>query len=131
MGRRTKRIAITKMKEERKPILQMTPLERRNVRKSYLMREELRNEELKHKKWEEIKKLVESDDLPTEEKKTKENELFKTILKCDEELIKINEELTTIETTEAEERHEEALKNMITIEDDDSIQEIIFINLED
>ena len=95
MARRTKKLAI--IKNEKKPKLTMTPLEIRNARKSFLMREELRNEELKHNKWDEIKKLIENDEFPTEEKKVKENELFKIILKCDEELIKINEELTKIE----------------------------------
>lgn len=129
MARRTKKLAI--IKNEKKPKLTMTPLEIRNARKSFLMREELRNEELKHNKWDEIKKLIENDEFPTEEKKVKENELFKIILKCDEELIKINEELTKIEMIEADERHQEALKNTIEIEDDDSVQEIILINLEE
>lgn len=131
MARRAKNIAIVKKKQEKKPKLTMTPLEIRNARKSFLMREELRNEELKHNKWDEIKKLIENDEFPTEEKKVKENELFKIILKCDEELIKINEELTKIEMVEADERHQEALKNTIEIEDDDSVQEIILINLEE
>ena len=131
MARRAKNIAIVKKKQEKKPKLTMTPLEIRNARKSFLMREELRNEELKHNKWDEIKKLIENDEFPTEEKKVKENELFKIILKCDEELIKINEELTKIEVIEADERHQEALKNTIEIEDDDSVQEIILINLEE
>lgn len=131
MARRTKRVAIIKTNNEKKPKLTMTPLEIRNARKSFLMKEELRNEEIKHNNWEEIKKLIENDDFPTEEKKTKENELFKIILKCDEELIKINEELTKIEMIEADERHQEALDNIITIEDDDSVQELIFINLDD
>lgn len=131
MARRAKNIAIVKKKQEKKPKLTMTPLEIRNARKSFLMREELRNEELKHNKWDEIKKLIENDEFPTEEKKVKENELFKIILKCDEELIKINEELTKIEMIEDDERHQEALKNIIEIEDDDSVQEIILINLEE
>lgn len=131
MARRAKNIAIVKKKQEKKPKLTMTPLEIRNARKSFLMREELRNEELKHNKWDEIKKLIENDEFPTEEKKVKENELFKIILKCDEELIKINEELTKIEMVEADERHQEALNNIIEIEDDDSVQEIILINLEE
>ena len=75
MARRTKRIVINKSKEEKKPRLTMTPLEIRNARKSFLLKEELENEELKHNKWEEIRKLVESDELPTEQKKLKENEV--------------------------------------------------------
>lgn len=132
MARRTKRIIINKNKEENKPKLTMTPLEIRNARKAFLLREELRNEELKHNKWEEIKKLVESDDLPSEEKKVKENELFKTVVKCDEELIKINEELLKIELVEKDERHQKALDEIIEIKDDSEEVEIIeIINLND
>ena len=100
----------------------MTPLEIRNARKSFLLREELKNEELKHNKWEEIKKLIESDELPTEEKKVKENELFK-----------INEELLKIELMEDDEKHQEALRNTIEIkdDDDDEVEIIEIINLND
>lgn len=132
MARRTKRIIINKNKEEKKPRLTMTPLEIRNARKSFLLKEELENEELKHNKWEEIRKLVESDELPTEQKKLKENELFKIILKCDEKLIELNEELMKIEKIEEDEKHQEALDNMIEIKDDDDEVEIIeIINLND
>ena len=132
MARRTKRIAIIKNKEDKKPRLTMTPLEIRNARKSFLLKEELENEELKHNKWEEIRKLIESDELPTEQKKIKENELFKIILKCDEKLIELNEELMKIEKIEEDEKHQEALDNIIEIKDDDDEVEIIeIINLND
>ena len=132
MARRTKRIAIIKNKEDKKPRLTMTPLEIRNARKSFLLKEELENEELKHNKWEEIRRLVESDELPTEQKKLKENELFKIILKCDEKLIELNEELMKIEKIEEDEKHQEALDNIIEIKDDDDEVEIIeIINLND
>lgn len=132
MARRTKRIVINKNKEEKKPRLTMTPLEIRNARKSFLLKEELENEELKHNKWEEIRRLVESDELPTEQKKLKENELFKIILKCDEKLIELNEELMKIERIEEDEKHQEALDNIIEIKDDDDEVEIIeIINLND
>lgn len=132
MGRRTKRIAIVKPKEEKKPKLTMTPLEIRNARKSFLLREELRYEELKHNKWEEIKQLMNSDELPSEEKKVKENELFKIVVNCDEELIKLNEELLKIELIEKDERHQKALDEIIEIKDDSEEVEIIeIINLND
>lgn len=132
MGRRTKRIAIVKPKEEKKPRLTMTPLEIRNARKSFLLREELRYEELKHNKWEEIKQLMNSDELPSEEKKVKENELFKIVVNCDEELIKLNEELLKIELIEKDERHQKALDEIIEIKDDSEEVEIIeIINLND
>lgn len=132
MGRRTKRIAIVKPKEEKKPRLTMTPLEIRNARKSFLLREELRYEELKHNKWEEIKQLMNSDELPSEEKKVKENELFKIVVNCDEELIKLNEELLKIELIEKDERHQKALDEIIEIKDDsDEVEIIEIINLND
>lgn len=132
MGRRTKRIAIIKPKEEKKPRLTMTPLEIRNARKSFLLKEELRYEELKHNKWEEIKQLMNSDELPSEEKKVKENELFKTVINCDEELIKLNEELLKIELIEKDEKHQKALDEMIEIKDDsDEVEIIEIINLND
>lgn len=132
MGRRTKRIAIVKPKEEKKPRLTMTPLEIRNARKSFLLREELKYEELKHNKWEEIKQLINSDELPSEEKKVKENELFKTVINCDEELIKLNEELLKIELIEKDEKHQKALDEMIEIKDDsDEVEIIEIINLND
>lgn len=132
MGKRTKRIAIVKPKEEKKPRLTMTPLEIRNARKSFLLREELRYEELKHNKWEEIKQLMNSDELPSEEKKVKENELFKTVINCDEELIKLNEELLKIELIEKDEKHQKALDEMIEIKDDsDEVEIIEIINLND
>lgn len=132
MGRRTKRIAIVKPKEEKKPRLTMTPLEIRNARKSFLLREELKYEELKHNKWEEIKQLMNSDELPSEEKKVKENELFKIVVNCDEELIKLNEELLKIELIEKDERHQKALDEIIEIKDDsDEVEIIEIINLND
>lgn len=107
MARKTRRIIAIKNKKEKIPVLKMTPIEFRNMRKTFLLREETKNNELKHNKWEEIRKLIESNNQPTEEKRAKENELFKIILKCDDLLIKINDELTNIEKIEEKEKQQE------------------------
>ena len=136
MARRSKQIIVTKKKDNLKPMtvqkqakLTMTPLEIRNARKSFLLKEELSYEEKKHNAWEELLKLERETEFPTEEKKLKEKELFKIVINADEKLIEINEQLIKIEKLEEDERHQEALKNTIKI-DDDSVEIIEVINID-
>lgn len=133
MARKTKRIAIIKNKEDKKPKLTMTPIEIRNARKAFLLKEELKNEELKQKKWEEMKKMAELKEMSPDEKQVIHNELFEEILNYDEKLFEINEELIKIERIEKDEKHQEALDNIIEIRDDDDDEVEIFeiIDLED
>lgn len=132
MARRTKTVAIIKNKEAKKPKLTMTPTEIRNARKAFLLREELKNEELKQKKWEEMKKMAELTEMSPDEKQVIHNELFEEILNYDEKLFEINEELIKIERIEKDEKHQEALDNIIEIRDDDDEVEIFeIIDLED
>lgn len=132
MARRTKTVAIIKNKEAKKPKLTMTPIEIRNARKAFLLREELKNEELKQKKWEEMKKMAELTEISPDEKQVIHNELFEEILSYDEKLFEINEELIKIERIEKDEKHQEALDNIIEIRDDDDEVEIFeIIDLED
>ena len=136
MARVTKNIVSKKNKQfnkqEKKPRLTMTPLEIRNARKSFLMKEEMKYEEKRAEAWFKLLELEKSREFATIEKKQKEDQLFKTISEADEELLKINEELTVIEKQEDKERHEEALKNIITIGDDyTEVEGIIIIDLND
>lgn len=132
MARKTKTVAIIKNKEAKKPKLTMTPLEIRNARKAFLLKEELKNEELKQKKWEEMKKMAELKEMSPDEKQVIHNELFEEILNYDEKLFEINEELIKIERIEKDEKHQEALDNIIEIRDDDDEVEIFeIIDLED
>lgn len=111
MARRTKRVITIRNKKEKMPVLKMTPVEFRNMRKTFLLKEETKNSEIKHKTWKEIKKLIETNNKPTEEKRVRENELFKIILKCDDLLIKINDELIKIEKLEEIEKQQENKSN--------------------
>ena len=113
-------------------LLQRWAIEIRNARKSFLLHEELKYEELRNTKWIKAKNLIESEELPSKEKKKLEEQLFNEIVLADEELIKINDELLIIERQEADERRQEALKNIITIDDEEEeIQEIVIIDLTD
>ena len=132
MARRTKTVAIVKNKETKKPKLTMTPIEIRNARKAFLLKEELKNEDLKQKKWEEMKKMAELTEISPDEKQVIHNELFEEILNYDEKLFEINEELIKIERIEKDEKHQEALDNIIEIRDEDDEVEIFeIIDLED
>lgn len=136
MARRTKNLKnLTKKqdnKQEKKPRLTMTPLEIRNARKSFLLHEELKNEEKRADAWCKLLELEKSREFATIEKKEKEDKLFKIISEADDELLKINDELTVIEKQEDQEKHEEALKNIITIGDEfTEINGFIIIDLND
>lgn len=136
MARVTKSIVSKKNKQgnkqEKKPRLTMTPLEIRNARKSFLMNEEIKYEEKRAEAWFKLLELEKSREFATIEKKQKEDQLFKTISEADGELLKINDELTIIEKQEDQEKHEEALKNIITIGDEyTEINGFIIIDLND
>lgn len=136
MARLTKTIANNKKKQvnkqEKKPRLTMTPLEIRNARKSFLMHKEMEYEEKRADAWYKLLELEKTREFATTEKKEKEDKLFKIISDADEELLKLNEELTVIEKQEDDEKHQEALKNIITIGDDFTEADgIIIIDLND
>lgn len=137
MARLTKTVVSKKKKQdnkqEKKPRLTMTPLEIRNARKSFLLKEEMKNEEKRADAWFKLLELEKSREFATVEKKEKEDKLFKIISEADDELLKLNDELTVIEKQEDEEKHQEALRNIITIEDDDSVYliEVIDLNEDD
>lgn len=136
MARTTKNIVSKKNKQvnkqEKKPKLTMTPLEIRNARKSFLMKEEMKYEQKRAETWQKLLELEGSREFATIEKKEKEDKLFKIISETDDELIKINEQLTVIERQEDDEKHQEALKNIIEIGDEyTEVGGIIIIDLND
>ena len=123
---------IIKYKEEKKPKLTMTPIEIRNARKAFLLKEELKNEELKLKKWDEMKKMSKLTDMSPDEKQVIHNELYEDILSYDEKLFEINQELIKIERIEKDEKHQAALDDIMEIRDEDDEVEIVeIINLDD
>lgn len=132
MPRKTGNVMVIKYKEEKKPKLTMTPTEIRNARKAFLLKEELKNEELKLKKWDEMKKMSKLTDVSPDEKQVIHNELYEDILSYDEKLFEINQELIKIERIEKDEKHQAALDDIMEIRDEDDEVEIIeIINLDD
>ena len=134
MARRTKNLAIVKSKQEKKPKLTMTSLEIRNERKTFLLKEEFENEQKNSKLMDTLIKIENDENISYIEKRIKEAPLLKELCKLNELLFTIDQELNKIEQQEKDERHQEALKNYIVIQDDDDsvkVFEIIDIDGDD